>query len=86
MGLGGKRPGAGRKSGEAWKSKKINYRELDNELLNRPPYKVELWTADGRSECPRVPYGLVACTQNPLLVSTTCAFVKPAAVSVSVSP
>jgi hypothetical protein len=29
MGLGGKRPGAGRKSGEAWKSKKINYRELD---------------------------------------------------------
>jgi hypothetical protein len=26
MGLGGKRPGAGRKSGEAWKSKKINYR------------------------------------------------------------
>jgi hypothetical protein len=41
MGLGGKRPGAGRKSGEAWKSKKINYRELDKardhgELLPLP--------------------------------------------------
>jgi len=38
---GGRRVGAGRKPGEAWKSKKINYRELDKardhgELLPLP--------------------------------------------------
>ena len=31
-------------------------------------------------------YGLVASAQNPLPVSTTCAFVKAAAMSVSGNP
>jgi hypothetical protein len=31
-------------------------------------------------------YGFVASTQNPLPVSTNCAFVKPAAMSVSSNP